>query len=202
MFSFTRLRGADPTLGVEMSSTGEVACFGMDSHEAFLQSMLATGFKLPTKDRSILLSIASNEFREEFLDAARLLIKMGYSLSGTPGTTKYYANVGIPITLVTKPVNDEDFEPCTQTGADSALNMIRRNEVSMVINVSEGTTRRDEITSGYIIRRAAVDFGVSLVTNVKCAVKLIECLDLGYDKFQPKHIGQFYKLPTIGWSRK
>ena len=202
MFSFTRLRGADPTLGVEMSSTGEVACFGYDSHEAFLQSMLSTGFKLPTRTRTILLSIASEEFRSEFLDAARILAKLGYNLVGTPGTARYYNESGLSIVTVTKPVNEEDIEQCAATGASSALKEIHDGHIDMVINISEGTNRRDEITSGYVIRRAAVDFDVSLITNVKCAVKLVECLDRGYDTFRPKHIGQFYKMPTIGWSKK
>jgi len=202
MFSFTRLRGADPTLGVEMASTGEVACFGVDSHEAFLQSMLSTGFKLPTRTRTILLSIASEEFRVEFLDAARILSKLGYHLVGTSGTARYYNDRGMNVVTVTKPVNDTDLECCAVTGASSALKEIHDGHIDMVINISEGTNRKDEITSGYLIRRAAVDFDVSLITNIKCAVKLVECLDRGYDQFRPKHIGQFYKLPTIGWSKK
>ena len=199
MFSFTRLRGADPTLGVEMSSTGEVACFGIDSHEAFLQSMLSTGFKLPTRTRTILLSIATDEFRYEFLDAARILAKLGYTLMGTPGTARYYNERGLTVITVTKPVNEDDVAACSVTGASSALQVIHDGLIDMIINISEGSSRRDDISSGYLIRRAACDFDVSLITNVKCAVKLVECLDRGYDKFTPKHIGQFYKLPTIGW---
>lgn len=201
MFSFTRLRGADPTLGVEMTSTGEVACFGIDSHEAFIQSMLSTAFKLPTKTRYILLSIATEEFRSEFLDAARILSKLGYKLMATPGTAKFFREHGISIVAVTKPIDEDDFSQCNTTGALSALKVIHDGKIDLVINVSEGSSRKDDITSGYLIRRAAVDFGVSLITNVKCAVKLVECLDRGYDKFSPKHIGQFYKLPTIGWSK-
>ena len=83
MFSFTRLRGADPTLGVEMSSTGEVAFYGHTAHEAFLQSLLAANFKLPEKNRSILLSIASEQFLQEFAPAAVILNKLGYTLYGT-----------------------------------------------------------------------------------------------------------------------
>ena len=194
MFSFTRLRGADPTLGVEMASTGEVACFGEDAHEAFLQAMLATGFKLPVRNRTILLSIASDVFRYEFAAAARILADLGYSLYGTPGTTKYYEErENLILKVVTKPETEED------DGEGTALEVIKSRQIDMVINISEGTNLRDEITSGYIIRRAAVDFDVSLVTNVKCAVYLAECLERGAEKFQPRHIGEFYNMPTIGW---
>ena len=198
MFSFTRLRGADPTLGVEMASTGEVACFGADAHEAFIQSMLATGFKLPNRTRNILLSIASDAYRKEFTEAAHILSNLGYNLYGTPGTAKHYAEKeGIKITKVSKPVDEDDAgtEACT-----SALKEIKNGNIDLVINISEGTTRRDEISSGYIIRRAAVDFDTSLITNVKCAIKLSECLGLGLEKYSARHIGDFYDMPTIGWS--
>lgn len=197
MFSFTRLRGADPTLGVEMASTGEVACFGEDSHSAFLQSMLATNFKLPNKNRTILLSIASDAFRFEFVEAALILQKQGYILFGTPGTAKYYQDhCDLKITSVTKP-DDESSD-----GPGSALHAIKNGKIDLVICVSEGSTRRDEITSGYTIRRAVVDFGVSLVTDVKCAIKLAECFDrgMGDGRFVPRHIGEFYKIPTVGWT--
>jgi carbamoyl-phosphate synthase small subunit len=197
IFSFTRLRGADPTLGVEMASTGEVACFGEDSHSAFLQSMLSTTFKLPNKNRTILLSIASEEYRREFAEAAVILHRLGYKLFGTPGTAAYYQdNHGIEIKSVSKPDAETDDAPGT------ALHEIKNGKIDLVINVSEGATRREEITSGYIIRRAVVDFGVSLVTDVKCAIKLAECFDrgMGDGKFVPRHIGEFYKIPTIGWT--
>ena len=90
IFSFTRLRGADPTLGVEMASTGEVACFGESVHEAFLLSMLSTTFKLPNKNRTILLSIASDVFRREFLPSAQILVDLGYKLYGTRPTVQLY----------------------------------------------------------------------------------------------------------------
>ena len=197
MFSFTRLRGADPTLGVEMASTGEVACFGVDAHEAFLQALLASTFKLPEKNKSILLSIASDKFRYEFAEGVCALNKLGYKLYGTPGTANYYKkNHDIDMISVTKPVHDDDLGDGTKL---SALNEIRSGKIDMLINISEGTSHRDEITAGYIMRRAAVDFGVSLITNVKCAVFLAEALERHLDKFQAKHIGEFYKLPTIGW---
>lgn len=200
MFSFTRLRGADPTLGVEMSSTGEVACFGNDEHEAFIQSLMATGFKLPPKDGVILLSIASDEFRKEFTHAAHVLNKMGYKLMGTPGTSKYYADVeGLSLVSMQKPVSEDD--EINNDGSSTILKEIRDGKVNMIINISEGTTRKDEISSGYIMRRAAVDYGVSLITDVKCAIRMAECLGRGLDKYNAKHIGEFYDLPTVGWSK-
>lgn len=193
IFSFTRLRGADPTLGVEMASTGEVACFGEDTHEAFLQSMLSTSFKLPTKNNSILLTIASEAFRREFAESAVILASCGFVLYATPGTAKYYQDHhNIIITAVSKPESEADDGPGT------ALHVIKSGMIDLVINVSEGTTRREEITAGYLIRRAVVDFGVSLVTDVKCAITLAECFEQGMHKgrFVPRHIGEYYKMPT------
>ena len=197
IFSFTRLRGADPTLGVEMASTGEVACFGENTHEAFLQSMLATTFKLPNKNNSILLSIASEEFRREFAEAAVILEKCGFTLYGTPGTAKFYQDrENMKIEVVTKPNDEADDGPGT------ALHVIKSGMIDLVINVSEGTTRRDEITAGYLIRRAVVDFGLSLVTDVKCAITLAECFEKGMhkEKFIPRQIREYYEIPSVGWS--
>ncbi|CAB9528515.1 Carbamoyl-phosphate synthase large chain [Seminavis robusta] len=198
IFSFTRLRGADPTLGVEMASTGEVACFGVDSHQAFLQAMLSTSFKLPNKNRSILLSIASDKFRAEFSEAAEILFKLGYKLYATPGTANYYKeHHGMELTVVNKPTSETD------DGEGTALYVIKQGAIDLAINVSEGTTRKDEITSGYIIRRGVVDFGVSLITDVKCAIKFAECMERGWGdgKFEPLNVGEFYKLPMIGWAK-
>jgi len=197
MFSFTRLRGADPSLGVEMSSTGEVACYGTDAHEAFLQALLAANFKLPEKNRSILISIASREFLYEFAHAACLLKKMGYKLYGTPGTTEYYnAKYDLGMIAVDKPESEDD----EGTGSsNSALKELRDGKIDLLINISDGTSQKGEVTAGYIMRRAAVDFGVSLITNIKCAVYFAEAMDRKYDTFPARHIGEFYDLPTIGW---
>ena len=181
-----------------MASTGEVACFGEDSHAAFLQAMLSTPFKLPNKNRSILLSIASDVFRQEFAEAAEILYKLDYKLYATPGTAKYYEDhFGMKLTVVSKPMDENE------DGEGTALYEIKQGNIDLVINVSEGSTRSDEITSGYVIRRSVVDFGVSLITDVKCAIKLAECLErgMGDGKFEPRHVGEFYKLPTIGWSK-
>merc|ERR1719491_2367194 len=160
MFSFTRLRGADPTLGVEMSSTGEVACFGDDPYEAFLQSLLATGFQLPRKGASVLLSVASDVSRREFAESAVALSEMGFKLLGTAGTAEYYReNYGLDIALVAKSTDKNDVSDDPETGAPSALGEIKKDHVQLLINISEGTTRKDELTSGYLMRRTAVDFG-------------------------------------------
>ena len=105
MFSFARLRGADPTLGVEMSSTGEVACFGSDVQEAFLQALLSTTFKLPqlSKDKYILISFAEDKIRAEFQESLELLLSMGYNIAGTPGTAEYYTQLGFKLTTLLKP---------------------------------------------------------------------------------------------------
>jgi MGS-like domain len=199
IFSFTRLRGADPTLGVEMASTGEVACFGENSHQAFLQAMLATTFQLPNKNRTILLSIASEKFRAEFAESVEIFVKLGYKLYATPGTAAYYEEHHDikTIIVVQKPSSESDDAEGT------AIHAVKQGIIDLAINVSEGTTRKDEITSGYLIRRAVVDFGVSLITDLKCAVKFAECLDRGWGdgKFEPLHVGEFYKLPMIGWAK-
>ena len=197
MFSFTRLRGADPTLGVEMASTGEVACYGHTAHEAFLQAMLAANFKLPEKNRSILLSIASQTFREEFAPAAIILHKLGYKLYGTEGTSAYYNekhNLGF--TTVSKPKDEDDLGDGSSL---SALKEIKSDKIDLLINVSDGTSIKGEITAGYTMRRAAVDFGVSLITNIKCAIMFAEAMERGHDNISIKHIKDFYELPTIGW---
>lgn len=198
IFSFTRLRGADPVLGVEMASTGEVACFGHDIHEAFLLSMLSTSFELPNKSKAILLSFASKVYRVEFAESALILAKCGFKLFGTPGTAKFYKeNHGIDIDVVQKPKDDDD------TGPGSALHLISNKMVDLVINVSDGATRREEVTAGYRMRRAAVDYGVSLITDVKSAITLADCFakDMHMGRLAPRHIAEYYQIPTIGWSK-
>ena len=165
MFSFTRLRGADPTLGVEMHSTGEVACFGHDVQAAFLQALLASTFQLPSvsRDKYILVSISEEKVRLEFEDALRCLQRMGHQIVATPGTATYYTERGFDdITVLEKPGDEvHSGEPL------SVLTWIRDKRIDLVINISEGTTRSDEVTAGYLIRRTAVDFGTSLLTNIK-----------------------------------
>jgi carbamoyl-phosphate synthase/aspartate carbamoyltransferase len=123
-----------------------------------------------------------------------ILSKLGYHLHGTPGTTKWYKdNCDLTLKSLIKPESEDDEK-------SSALWAIRNGDIDLTINISEGTTRKDDISAGYIIRRACVDFDCSLVTNLKCAVMLAECLERGNDKYEAKHIGEFYKLPTVGWT--
>merc|ERR1712151_165322 len=199
MFSFTRLHGADPNLGVEMASTGEVACFGQDQHEAFIQSLLSTTFKLPTKNRSIILSIYSDAKCLEFAESLKILLKLGYKVIATPGTADWYQkheNIELPVCQ--KPVNEDDEN-------ENVVTLIKSGKIDMLINFTGATVRSSVITSGYLMRRATVDFGTALVTNIKCAVELVHCLELGYDKkshFTPIHIKEFYRIPTVGWATK
>mmetsp|Transcript_27737 Transcript_27737/g.66897 ORF Transcript_27737/g.66897 Transcript_27737/m.66897 type:complete len:1559 (+) Transcript_27737:247-4923(+) len=203
MFSFTRLRGADPNLGVEMASTGEVACFGEDQNQAFMQALLSTNFKLPTKNRTILVSIAEERKRFEFAESVVALNKLGtYKLYGTPGTAAYYKeNYGIDMIVVQKSEKEEDGEV-----AGMAVNEIRQGNIDLTIVISDGTGRPAEITHGYLIRRAAVDFGSSLVTNVKCAIELVQCFERGFDKREaflpPRNIDDYYTIPSVGWTLK
>jgi len=175
MFSFTRLRGADPTLGVEMSSTGEVACFGHDVQEAFLQALLASTFNLPEKrpDRYILVSIAEDKMRAEFLESMQQLRDMGYQLVGTPGTAEYYSKFGVHMISKEKP---ELVNGGAGVDGESVLKWIKDKSIDLVINIPEGTTRSDEVSAGYLMRRAAVDYGTSLLTNIKCAVLFCDAL--------------------------
>ena len=176
MFSFTRLRGADPTLGVEMSSTGEVACFGHDVQEAFLQALLATTFTLPEKrpDKYVLVSIAEDKMRAEFLESMQQLRDMGFQLMGTPGTAEYFSLHGINMKSMSKP--EASMTSSSMDSDDSVLKWIKNKSIDLVINIPEGTTRNDEVSAGYLMRRAAVDYGVSLLTNIKCAVLFCEAM--------------------------
>jgi MGS-like domain len=184
-----------------MASTGEVACFGQDQNEAFLKAMLSTNFKLPTDNNSIMLSISTDEKRHEFSESVLALVKLNrFKLYGTPGTALYYRDrFNIDITVVQKPADEND------DGEGGALYEIKAGKIDLVINISDGTIRRDEITSGYLIRRCAVDFGSSLITNVKCAIEMVQCFERGMDKpgaFVPRHIADYYEIPSVGWTLK
>eukprot|EP00002_Diphylleia_rotans_P011231 TRINITY_DN2224_c0_g1_i1.p1 TRINITY_DN2224_c0_g1~~TRINITY_DN2224_c0_g1_i1.p1 ORF type:complete len:1448 (-),score=374.15 TRINITY_DN2224_c0_g1_i1:403-4746(-) len=163
-FSFTRLHGADPVLGVEMASTGEVACFGEDKHEAFLRALLATGFKLPKK--TILLSTGPSKSKLAYLDSAHDLHRLGYELLATPGTAKFLSENGIPVTTVYWPLDRK--EPNIQ-------DLLTAKKIDMVINIPKNN-ERVELTNGYMIRRMAADYGISLITNINCAKLFVEAL--------------------------
>ena len=163
-FSFNRLQKADPVLGVDMSSTGEVGCIGNDTSCALLKSMLSVGQRIPNKN--ILLSTGSAKQKADMLDAAQMLVKHGYKLYATAGTSKFLTENGIENTRVLWP--SEDDEP----GVARALDMLHNHEIDMVVNIPKNLSS-SELSNGYKIRRAAIDLNVPLITNSRLASAFI-----------------------------
>ena len=161
-FSFNRLQKADPVLGVDMSSTGEVGCLGDDTNQALLKSMLSVGHRIPR--HSVLLSTGGAKQKAEMLDAAKMLIDHGYELYATGGTSKYLKDNGIDNTLVYWP-SDQGKEP-------QALTLLHEKKIDMVVNIPKDLTTH-ELTNGYKIRRAAIDLNVPLITNTRLASAFI-----------------------------
>ena len=161
-FSFNRLQKADPVLGVDMASTGEVGCIGDDTSVAVLESMLSVGQRIPEKN--ILLSTGSAKQKAAMLDAAKLLVSKGYKLFATGGTSRYLTENGVENTLVYWP-SEEGMQP-------QALDMLHRKEIDMVVNLPKNLTA-GELTNGYKIRRAAVDLNIPLLTNARLAEAFI-----------------------------
>lgn len=160
-FSFNRLQKADPVLGVDMASTGEVGCLGDDTSTALLKSMLSVGQRIPRKN--ILLSSGSTRQKVELLGAARMLIDHGYKLYATGGTSRFLTENGIDNTLVYWPSED---------GQPQALSMLHNHEIDMVVNIPKNLTA-GELSNGYKIRRAAIDLNVPLITNSRLASAFI-----------------------------
>ena len=163
-FSFTRLEGADPVLGVEMASTGEVGCLGDDFEEAFLKSLLSVGFKLPIKN--VMLSTGPIEYKASFLESARTLRAMGVNLYATHGSAKFLRDNGVEVTELFWP--DEPQTPNT-------LEYLAGRKFDLVINIPKHTGE-EELANDYVIRRKAADFGIPLVTNIQLAQRLVEAL--------------------------
>ena len=161
-FSFNRLQKADPVLGVDMSSTGEVGCLGDDSNQALLKSMLSVGQRIPT--RTVLLSTGGAKQKVEMLDAAKELINHGYELYATPGTSRFLTENGVNNTLV--------HWPSEQGATPQALDLLHDKKIDMVVNIPKDLTAR-ELTNGYKIRRAAIDLNVPLITNSRLASAFI-----------------------------
>lgn len=161
-FSFNRLQKADPVLGVDMSSTGEVGCLGDDTNQALLKSMLSVGHRIPQK--SVLLSTGGAKQKAEMLDAAKMLKEHGYDLYATGGTSRYLKDNGIDNTMVYWP-SDEGMEP-------QALTLLHDKQIDMVVNIPKDLTTH-ELTNGYKIRRAAIDLNVPLITNSRLASAFI-----------------------------
>lgn len=160
-FSFNRLQKADPVLGVDMASTGEVGCLGEDSRTALLKSMLSVGQRIPAKN--ILLSTGAAKQKAEMLEAAKLLVKHGYHLYATGGTSRYLTENGIDNTLVYWP---------SEEGTPQALDMLHEKKIDMVVNVPKDLTV-SELDNGYKIRRAAIDLNIPLITNARLASAFI-----------------------------
>ena len=161
-FSFNRLQKADPVLGVDMSSTGEVGCLGDDSNQTLLKSMLSVGQRIP--ERTVLLSTGGAKQKVEMLDAAKELINHGYELYATPGTSRFLTENGVNNTLV--------HWPSEQGATPQALDLLHDKKIDMVVNIPKDLTAR-ELTNGYKIRRAAIDFNVPLITNSRLASAFI-----------------------------
>ncbi|KAJ3377801.1 hypothetical protein HDU84_008194, partial [Entophlyctis sp. JEL0112] len=176
-FSFSRLSGADPVLGVEMASTGEVACFGKDKYEAYLKGLLATTFILPKKN--ILLSMGSFKEKSEFLPSVRKLHEMGYVLFATAGTADFIQEHGIPV----KYLESIDEHNGASLQAEHSLDQHLSNDmIDLYINLpSKNKFRRPSsyVSRGYRTRRMAVDFAIPLITNIKCAKLFVEALSRG-----------------------
>jgi carbamoyl-phosphate synthase large subunit len=160
-FSFNRLQNADPVLGVDMSSTGEVGCLGDTSAGALLKAMLSVGQRVPKKN--ILLSTGTPKQKAEMLEASALLVKKGYKLYATGGTSRYLTENGIENTLVYWP---------SEEGQPQALDMLHKKEIDLVVNVPKDLTV-GEIDNGYKIRRASVDLNIPLITNPRLASAFI-----------------------------
>ncbi|TNE46261.1 MAG: carbamoyl-phosphate synthase (glutamine-hydrolyzing) large subunit [Deltaproteobacteria bacterium] len=191
-FSFTRLAGADPTLGVEMASTGEVACLGDNFYEAFLKSLLSVGYK--RKIESILFSTGPLESKAELLGAKHLLANMGIKCYATQGTATFMISHGIPVELLHWPLEQK---------SPNIVDYLKEGKIDLVINIPKNY-QEEELTNDYIIRRTAVDYAVPLITNRQIAQRFAEALDRvpdedmllkSWDEYAPPQIqgsGEFW----------
>jgi len=165
-FSFARLQNADPVLGVDMSSTGEVGCMGDSYDEALLNSMIATGYKIPSKEKGIMLSSGGTKEKASLLDAAQALQKAGYTIYASAGTAKFLNDNEVKAVAVSWP--DEKIE-----GVDNVMDMIHDHKFDLIVNIPKNQTKR-ELTNGYKIRRGAIDHNIPLITNARLASAFIE----------------------------
>ncbi|KAJ1566454.1 hypothetical protein HK405_009751, partial [Cladochytrium tenue] len=176
-FSFSRLSGADPVLGVEMASTGEVACFGKNKYEAYIKGLIATGFTIPKKN--ILLSIGSFKEKMEFLPSVMKLHQLGYNLFATAGTADFIQEHEIPVKFLDVIDADEDGNEPANKSEYSLTQHLANNLIDLYVNLpSKNQFRRPAsyMSRGYRTRRMAVDFAVPLITNIKCAKLFVEAL--------------------------
>ena len=165
-FSFARLQNADPILGVDMSSTGEVGCLGDSFEEALLNSMIATGYKIPSKEKGVMISSGGTKEKVAMLDGARMLSQAGYTIYASEGTAKFLNENGAKAIAVSWP--DED-----KPGMENVMKMIAEHKFDLVVNIPKNRTSR-ELTNGYKIRRGAIDHNIPLITNARLASAFIE----------------------------
>ena len=178
-FSFARLQNADPVLGVDMSSTGEVGCMGDTFEEALLNSLIATGYKIPSKDKGIMLSSGGAKEKASLLDAAQALVKNGYTIYATAGTAKFLNENNVKATAVGWP--DEEHKDLP-----NVMQMIADHKFDLIVNIPKNHTKR-ELTNGYRIRRGAIDHNIPLITNARLASAFIEAFcTLSQDQLQIK----------------
>lgn len=164
-FSFTRLEGADPTTGVEMASTGEVACFGDDFNEAFLKALISVGYKFPIK--SILISSGAIESKAELLETSRILSGLGIKFFATPGTAEFMKSNNVEVEKVYWP---------SQKKKPNVIDLIKAKGIDLVINIPK-SFQEEELTNDYLVRRSAVDYKIPLLTNRQLAMRLAEALE-------------------------
>lgn len=195
-FSFTRLDGADPTVGVEMASTGEVACLGDDFEEAFLKALLSVGYQLPL--RNVLLSTGPVEAKAAFLESSKVLSDLGINLFATRGTAHFLRLHNIEATVLHWPLEER---------SPNVLDYLTKRKIDLVINIPKNY-QEDELTNDYIIRREAVNYGIPLITNIQLAERFVEAISQkqvdglavkGWDEYQSPYVHQTqdYNLQSV-----
>nr|WP_293478828.1 carbamoyl-phosphate synthase (glutamine-hydrolyzing) large subunit [Prevotella sp.] len=178
-FSFARLQNADPVLGVDMSSTGEVGCMGDTFEEALLNSLIATGYKIPSKEKGIMISSGGTKEKASMLDAAQALVKNGYTVYASEGTAKFLNDNKVKAIAVAWPDEDHKDMP-------NVMEMIADHKFDLIVNIPKNHTKR-ELTNGYRIRRGAIDHNIPLMTNARLASAFIEAFcTLSQDDLQIK----------------
>ncbi len=183
-FSFARLQNADPILGVDMSSTGEVGCIGDTLEEALLDALIATGYKIPSKEKGIMISSGGAKEKAALLDSAIMLVKAGYTIYASEGTARYLNENGAKATAVAWP--DEQVK-----GEENIMDMIHDHRFDLIINIPKNHSKR-ELTNGYRIRRGAIDHNIPLITNARLACAFIESFcTLGLNDLQIKSWKEF-----------
>ena len=184
-FSFNRLQNTDPILGVDMSSTGEVGCLGDTFEEALLNSLIATGYKIPSKEKGIMISSGETKEKVRLLDGARMLTKAGYTIYASEGTAKFLNENGAKAIAVNWPDENDD------NGRENVMKMIADHKFDLVVNIPKNHTER-ELTNGYKIRRGAIDHNIPLITNSRLASAFIEAFcTLGLDDLAIKSWNEY-----------